>query len=296
MVEDKRKGRITKGVGGEYTIMLEDGSNILAAPRGILRKQRITPTVGDFCMVEESGDPDIPYVIASIETRKNLLIRPSVSNIDVLIIAVSIADPEPDLKLVDKLVILCAKLSIDPIILLTKTDLSAEETRCLRDEYTHAGFRVLETSNTSMLSDEEVREIFSGHTVGIAGQSGVGKSTLCHRLTGRTSIEVGDISERLKRGKHTTRQVELFPYENGFLIDTPGFSSLEIDRIGIETDDVIHGYPELMSIAGKCRFDDCRHKGEMGCACDESVISQGRLQRYREFLDIMIESARRYGK
>ncbi|MBQ0012478.1 MAG: ribosome small subunit-dependent GTPase A [Clostridiales bacterium] len=296
MAEDKQKGRITKGVGGEYTIMLENGSSILAAPRGILRKQKVVPTVGDFCYVEESGDPDIPYVIASIEPRKNLLIRPSVSNIDVLIIAVSISDPEPDLKLVDKLIILCAKLSIEPVILLTKTDLSEEQTEILRNEYREASFQVYETSNTSMLSEEQIHEIFSGHTVGIAGQSGVGKSTLCHRLTGMEHIEVGDISERLKRGKHTTRHVELFPYENGFLIDTPGFSSLEIDRIGIETQDVVKGYPELLRIAGKCRFDDCRHKGEMGCALEESGISQGRLNRYREFLDIMIESTRRYGK
>lgn len=296
MGEESLRGRITKGVGGEYTVMLENGSSVLAAPRGILRKRKIIPTVGDFCTVEPSGDPDIPYVIASIEPRKNILIRPSVSNIDVLIIAVSIFDPEPDLKLLDKLLILCAKLSIEPLIWLTKTDLSDVQAEALRSEYSQAGFRVVETSKDSMLSKEMVHEIFSGHTVGIAGQSGVGKSTLCHRLTGMEHIEVGDISERLKRGKHTTRHVELFPYENGYLIDTPGFSSLEIDRIGLDTEDVIHGYPELLAISGKCRFDDCRHKGEMGCALDESGISPGRLARYREFLDIMIESAKRYGK
>lgn len=276
--------------------MLEDGSSILAAPRGILRKRKIVPTVGDYCVVEPSGDPDIPYVIATIHPRKNLLIRPSVSNIDLLIIAVSISDPEPDLKLLDKLLILCAKLDIEPLIWLTKTDLSEKQAEKLRSEYSQAGFRVVGTSKDSMLPRETIQEIFNGHTVGIAGQSGVGKSTLCHRLTGMAHIEVGDISERLKRGKHTTRHVELFPYENGFLIDTPGFSSLEIDRIGIETNDVVQGYPELLRIAGKCRFDDCRHKGEMGCALEESAISPGRLERYREFLDIMIDSTKRYGK
>jgi ribosome biogenesis GTPase len=107
---------------------------------------------------------------------------------------------------------------------------------------------------------------------------------------------VGEISERLKRGKHTTRHVELFPYEGGYLIDTPGFSSLEVDRIGISEEDLIGGYPELLKIAGKCRFQDCRHRGELGCRVQESGISEGRLARYREFLDIIIETSKRYGK
>ncbi|MBO4474342.1 MAG: ribosome small subunit-dependent GTPase A [Clostridiales bacterium] len=294
--ERTKSGRIMKGVGGEYTIHLPDGACVLAKPRGIFRKRKVIPTVGDYCEIEPSGDPDIPYTIVSIKDRKNLLIRPSVANIDVLIIAVSISDPQPDLKLLDKLLILCPKLHIDPVILLTKTDLAQDEAQKLASIYEGAGFRVLMSSKEDMLPSDTVEELFKGHTVGIAGQSGVGKSTLCHRLTGMDHIEVGDISERLKRGKHTTRHVELFPYEGGFLIDTPGFSSLEVDRIGIEEEDVIGGYPELLSIAGKCRFQDCRHKGELGCRVEESGISEGRLARYREFLDIIIETSKRYGK
>ena len=269
---------------------------MLAKPRGIFRKSKITPTVGDFCDIEPSGDPDIPYTIVSIKERRNALIRPSVANIDVLIIAVSTCEPQPDLKLLDKLLILSAKLGIDPIVWLTKTDLSREKADALKNEYESAGFKVVETSVETMLPKKEIREIFEGHTVGIAGQSGVGKSTLCHRLTGMDHIEVGDISERLRRGKHTTRHVELFPFEGGFLINTPGFSSLEVDRIGIEEEDLIGGYPELMAISGKCRFLDCRHNGELGCAVEESGISEGRLARYREFLDIIIENSKKYGK
>ena len=296
MSDEHLSGRITKGIGGGYTIMLDDSSSILATPRGVFRNRKVVPTVGDFCTVAPSGDPDIPYVIESIAERKNLLIRPSVANIDVLIIAVSTCDPEPDLKLLDKLLILCAKLSIDPLIWLTKIDLAPEKAALLEKEYSDAGFCVVGTSKDSMLSDEKINEIFRGHTVGIAGQSGVGKSTLCHRLTGMDHIEVGNISERLKRGKHTTRHVELFPFREGFLIDTPGFSSLEIDRIGIEVEDVVRGYPELLSISGTCRFQDCRHKGELGCRVEESGITDARLARYREFLDIMIESSKRYAK
>jgi len=285
-----------KGVGGEYTIHLSDGQDVLAKPRGIFRKMKVIPTAGDYCEIEPSGDPDIPYTIVTIEDRKNLLIRPSVANIDVLIIAVSISDPQPDLKLLDKLLILCPKLRIDPVILLTKTDLAPDKAKELAAVYEEAGFRILQISKEEMLPDEVVRALFRGHTVGVAGQSGVGKSTLCHRLTGKEHIEVGEISERLKRGKHTTRHVELFPYEGGYLIDTPGFSSLEVDRIGISEEDLIGGYPELLKIAGKCRFQDCRHRGELGCRVQESGISEGRLARYREFLDIIIESSKRYGK
>ena len=293
---EQKNGRITKGIGGSYTILLEEGSTVLAYPRGIFRKSKLTPTVGDFCTVEPSGDPDIPYTIVSIKDRKNLLIRPSVANIDILIIAVSTFDPEPDLKLLDKLLTICAKLHIQPLIWLTKTDLSRERADELSEEYRNAGFQVVESSEDTMLPQKQMHEIFSGHTVGIAGQSGVGKSTLCHRLTGMDHIEVGNISERLKRGKHTTRHVELFPYEGGFLIDTPGFSSLDVDRIGLLEEDLIGGYPELQAIRGKCRFLDCRHNGELGCAVDESGISSGRLARYREFLDIIIENSKRYGK
>lgn len=285
-----------KGVGGEYTIHLSDGQDVLAKPRGIFRKMKVIPTVGDYCEIEPSGDPDIPYTIVTIEDRKNLLIRPSVANIDVLIIAVSISDPQPDLKLLDKLLILCPKLRIDPVILLTKTDLAPDKAKELAAVYEEAGFRILQISKEEMLPDEVVRALFRGHTVGVAGQSGVGKSTLCHRLTGKEHIEVGEISERLKRGKHTTRHVELFPYEGGYLIDTPGFSSLEVDRIGISEEDLIGGYPELLKIAGTCRFQDCRHRGELGCRVQESGISEGRLARYREFLDIIIETSKRYGK
>ncbi|MBR3058477.1 MAG: ribosome small subunit-dependent GTPase A [Clostridiales bacterium] len=288
--------RIIKGVGGEYTILLPDKEEVLAKPRGVFRKRNMKPTVGDYCQIEKSGDPDIPYTISEIMPRKNILIRPSVANIDVLVIAISVVDPDPDLKLLDKLIIICKKLDIEPIILFTKTDLDPEKVEVLEEEYKSAGIRILTSSKEETLPDEVIEEIFHERTVGIAGQSGVGKSTLCHKLTGMDHIEVGDISDRLKRGKHTTRHVELFPYRSGFLIDTPGFSSLDIGEVGLELEDVIGGYPELLAISGKCRFMDCRHKGELGCKIEESTISDGRLSRYREFLDIMIEKSKRYGK
>lgn len=295
-MSEEIQGRITKGVGGEYTILLENGEAVQAKPRGIFRNRKMVPTVGDFCRIEPSGDPDIPYTIVEIHDRRNILIRPSVANLDILIIAVSVIDPEPDLKLLDKLLIICAKYDIDPIVWLTKTDLHKEMAETLAAEYAQAGFHVVQSSVEEEIDPELIKKIFHGHTVGIAGQSGVGKSTLCNRLTGMEEIVVGRISERLRRGKHTTRHVELFPYESGFLVDTPGFSSLDIGEIGLSTEDVILGYPELLKIQGQCKFMDCRHKGELGCRVEDSGISSGRLARYREFLDIMIERSKRYGK
>lgn len=283
-------GTIVKGVGGSYEIHLSGNHVVLAKPRGIFRKEKITPTVGDHVEIEPSGDPDTPYMICSILPRKNLMIRPSVANVDIMILTISPVDPQPDLKLLDKLIILCAKQKIRPVIWLTKTDLDASEADRIRTIYQGAGYDVFSSSLDEPLDYEYIGPLFQGNTVGFAGQSGVGKSTICNILTGYTGMEVGAISERLHRGKHTTRHVELFPVVNGYLMDTPGFSSLEITDIGLETDDVQLGYPELKRIEGKCRFQDCRHIGEFGCAVDEASMDPERLTRYREFVAVLIKN------
>jgi len=277
-------GTIVKGVGGSYEIHLTEAGTVTAKPRGIFRKEKTTPTVGDHVDVELSGDPDIPYVIEAIHPRKNLMIRPSVANLDIMILTISPVSPAPDFKLLDKLLILCEKQDIKPVIWITKTDLEEAETVRIRTVYENAGFTVYTSSAGGISEETGIRALFQGNTVGFAGQSGVGKSTLCNLLTGYTGMEVGKISERLKRGKHTTRHVELFPVGDGYLMDTPGFSSLELSDIGIQEDEVRFGYPELHRIDGKCRFLDCRHTGELGCAIAEANMDPDRLERYREFV------------
>ncbi|MEI8198697.1 MAG: ribosome small subunit-dependent GTPase A [Eubacteriales bacterium] len=285
-----QSGTIVKGVGGSYEIHLSGEAVVLAKPRGIFRKDKITPTIGDHVEVEPSGDPDTPYMICRILPRKNLLIRPSVANVDILILTFSPIEPQPDFRLLDKLLILCEKQEIKPVIWLTKTDLDANEVDRIRTIYQGAGFEVFTSALDQPLDYAFIRPLFHGNTVGFAGQSGVGKSTICNILTGNTSMKVGAVSERLHRGKHTTRHVELFPVEDGYLMDTPGFSTLELTEIGLEADDVQYGYPELKKIAGKCKFQDCRHIGELGCAIDEAQMDPDRLLRYREFVSILIKN------
>jgi len=285
-----KTGTIVKGVGGAYEIHLTSKETVLAKPRGIFRKEGVTPTVGDHVELQPSGDPDNPYVITRILPRKNLLIRPPVSNVDVLILTISPVEPLPDFGLLDKLLILCEKQNIRPVIWLTKTDLDAAEADRIRAIYEGAGFDVYTSSPNEPIDSDFFATLFRGHTVGFAGQSGVGKSTLCNILTGFSSMAVGEISERLHSGKHTTRHVELFSVGEGYLVDTPGFSTLELKDIGLLADDVQYGYPELKRIAGKCRFADCRHIGELGCAIPDANIHPDRLLRYREYVTFLIHN------
>lgn len=282
-------GRILKGVGGQYEIATSAGATVVAVPRGIFRKDGIRPTVGDKVRIEPSGDPDIPFVIADILERKNLLIRPPVANIDILVLTFSVSDPKPDLALLDKLLILTAKQKIRPIIWLTKSDLDPGSAKRIGAIYSEAGYTVILSGRDDAGDFERERETFAGAVVGFAGQSGVGKSTLCNLISGIEGMEVGMISDRLKRGKHTTRHVELVPFAGGYLIDTPGFSSLELLDIGITVEDVPLGYPELASVGESCRFADCLHTGELGCAIATCKIDPDRLSRYREFIRTLQE-------
>lgn len=274
-------GTIVKGVGGLYTIRKSDGTLVLATPRGILRRKNIVPTVGDRVNIEDSGDPDIPFIISDVLPRKNLLIRPSISNVDVLILTLSTQKPMPYFEMLDKMLILCVKHSIHPVIWITKMDLDPDAGQNIRSIYEKAGFDVLCSAETDTVDEALFQRYFDGNTVGFAGQSGVGKSTLCNILTGISERKVGTVSERKKSGKHTTRHVELFPIGSGYLIDSPGFTNLDIIETDIEISDIMNGYPELTSIDGRCQFDDCRHIGELGCKISDAEMDPGRLERYR---------------
>ncbi len=278
-------GTIIKGVGGSYEIFCADHRVVLASPRGILRREKLVPTVGDHVRITDSGDPDIPYVIEQILPRKNLMLRPAIANIDLLLITMSSAQPSPDFKLLDKLLILCAIEDIEPLIMATKKDLDEKTAEMIDEVYSKAGFRVFSSTINGIYEDSRIRELFFGKTVALAGQSGVGKSTLCNLFAGYSGMAVGEISDRLKRGKHTTRHVELIPLQNMFLMDTPGFSSLEVTRMQIEPKDVEKGYPEIIRNRDLCRFQDCFHLGELGCAVERFGIDAGRLERYRGFVE-----------
>ena len=293
------QGVITKGVGGAYSVCIDGGKTRAACQiRGGLRLGSIVPQAGDRVTIEPSGDPDLPYVITKILPRKNNLVRPPVANVDYLILTFSVTDPEPDLKLLDKLLIICANLDITPLIVFTKEDLGKEAAAKYLDEYSACGYQVLVSSKDSPVTAEALESITGSGISAFAGPSGVGKSTLCNRIIGKEHMEVGTISRKLKRGRHTTRHVELFDFGEGFITDTPGFTSLSLLQLGIGYKEVPAGYPEIYKFTGKCKYDDCRHIKEEGCVVREALslgqIGEERYNRYREFSEELYNERNNY--
>ena len=293
------QGVITKGVGGAYSVCIDGGKTRAACQiRGGLRLGSIVPQAGDRVTLEPSGDPDLPYVITKILPRKNNLVRPPVANVDYLILTFSVTDPEPDLKLLDKLLIICANLDITPLIVFTKEDLGKEAAAKYLDEYSACGYQVLVSSKDSPVTAEALESITGSGIAAFAGPSGVGKSTLCNRIIGKEHMEVGTISKKLKRGRHTTRHVELFDFGEGFITDTPGFTSLSLLQLGIGYKEVPAGYPEIYKFTGKCKYDDCRHIKEEGCVVREALslgqIGEERYNRYREFSEELYNERNNY--
>ena len=281
------QGVITKGVGGAYSVRIDGGKDRAACQiRGGLRLGNIVPQAGDRVTIEPSGDPDLPYVITKILPRKNNLVRPPVANVDYLILTFSVTDPEPDLKLLDKLLIICANLDITPLIVFTKEDLGKEAAAKYYDAYSECGYKVFVSSKDSPVTKEDLESVTGSGIAAFAGPSGVGKSTLCNRIIGKEHMEVGSISKKLKRGRHTTRHVELIDFGDGFITDTPGFTSLSLLQLGIGYREVPAGYPEIYKFAGKCKYDDCRHIKEEGCVVSDALcigqISEERYNLYRE--------------
>ena len=282
-------GIITKGVGGVFNVRCDDGSLRLCQIRGNIRLSKMTPLVGDHVLTGESGDPDIPFVLEKILPRKNSLVRPPLANLDNLFLIFSCTDPVPDLKLLDKMLIICAKLHIHPVVLFSKSD----KDRVICDKYVsiykNAGLQCFSIGMDEEVPSEVTEILVSGLT-GLAGPSGVGKSTFCNKILGESTVKVGEISDRLKRGKHTTRHAELFEYGKGFVTDTPGFTSLDLFEVGVLYTDVAGGYPEIREASAGCKFDDCRHIAEKQCNVRElvgDVIDEGRYQRYREFYEYL---------
>lgn len=300
-----RPGFLLKGVGGLYTVLFADGEEGLARPRGIFRKKKLRPLPGDHVQCVPSGDTDAPYSIIEVEERRNLFIRPPVANLDCLLLVMALAQPDPDWSWLDKMLIVAAVQGLEPILCFTKADLarelSSEEEAALAEcrVYEQAGYRTLVIEpETREAACARLAEWVRGHTVALCGPSGVGKSTLLNAWLGERLMDTGSVSDKLGRGRHTTRHVEFFPWQGGLLADTPGFSSLLFEELGIEEEQVILGYPEFQEAAGHCRFAGCRHLQEPGCAVREAFGSNeesGRYARYCAFrLQVKELQSRRY--
>ena len=273
------EGRITKGVGGQYDVVLPDGRHILAVPRGVFRKADQVPVVGDLVRCTLTQDPDIPARIEAISPRKNLLIRPPLANIDSLLITFAVSQPMPDLALLDKLLIVAGVAKINPVICLTKADVAPELAHRYQTEYTNLGFDVLVTD---LGHRQEIKQWFNHHIQGqliaFAGPSGVGKSTLFYDLVADDVMSIGEISDKRQRGKHTTRHVYLHAVQGGFLTDTPGFTSLSLLDLGIEATQLSVGYPEWQDAAEKCHFNGCTHRQEPNCAVKQRIEDQKKMR------------------
>lgn len=281
-----REGIIIKGIGGFYYV-LSDGKVYECKARGVFRKEKITPLVGDRVKLEEK---DGKGSIEEILPRKNSLVRPAVANVDNLVIVIAAATPEPNLLLIDKMLIQAKQNNIEAVICINKSDIAKREE--IESAYSIAGYNVICTSAQSGENIDRLQNLIRNSVTAFSGASGVGKSSILNALTG-SCMETGELSEKIQRGKNTTRHVELIQTDGGFVFDTPGFTSFEIDKI--EPSELYKYYPEIEKHSDKCRFRDCAHTNrQQGCAVREAVengeISQIRYESYCELYNVLKEN------
>lgn len=272
------KGTIYKGIGGFYYVKTDDGIYSCRA-RGKFRKDSLTPMVGDIAEIEVTDNVKKEGYVTKILPRKNQLIRPLVSNIDLLLVTFAAEDPAPSLQLIDKLTVTAASKNIPTAICINKCDLNPEIAKEYAQIYTLAGFRVLTTSALCDENVSELKELLANKTTALAGSSGVGKSSLLNAIGESFNLATGVVSDKIKRGKHTTRHTELFPLSfGGFVFDTPGFGSYEIENITYR--DLPSLFPEIKSHEGGCRFSGCSHVKEPDCSVKDALAS-GKIAKSR---------------
>ncbi|MFZ5989070.1 MAG: ribosome small subunit-dependent GTPase A [Bacillota bacterium] len=288
-------GIIIKGIGGFYYVKTEDGIYECKA-RGAFRKDSITPLPGDRVSISiVDGEGKIGYV-EEIFPRDLQLIRPAVANVDQIAIVISVKSPLPDFLLLDKLLITAYCKKISAIICINKIDLdNKDERQRIVNSYRNTGFDIILLSTVLDTGFDRLESALKGRTTVFAGQSGVGKSTILNKVLDSYVMKTGNISNRTERGKHTTRHAELIELKSGgFVVDTPGFSSLELSDI--EPGELGHYYPEFREYIDKCKFSGCSHISEPGCivkaAVENGSVDPERYKRYIEFHVMLKEKQR----
>jgi ribosome biogenesis GTPase len=282
-------GKIIKGIAGFYYVNVVGSGVYECKAKGIFRKEKCKPLVGDEVEIEILDEQDKTGNIVEICERKNELIRPAVANIDQALVIFAVTDPTPHLNLLDRFLIMMEQLEIPVILCFNKTDLAEDaEMQHLEETYRGCGYEMIFLSAKKEENIDILKKILEGKTTTVAGPSGVGKSSIINLLVPDANMETGNISKKISRGKHTTRHSELFAVdEDSYIMDTPGFSSLYCDDY--EPEDLRFYYPEFREYEGKCRFQGCLHIHEPGCAVKEALeagkISPGRYENYKIILE-----------
>ena len=269
------KGKIIKGIGGFYYIKTDEGL-IECKARGKFRHKDMKPMVGDNVRIEvENGKG----VIEDIYKRTSSLIRPTVANVTLAFVVFAIKNPDLNFDLLNRFLVLCESSNIKVVVCLNKVDLvDKNEKDELRQKINDIGYEVLFINAKEGIGVEDLKEMMEGNVTVLCGPSGAGKSTLINTLTAREHMETGKVSDKIGRGKHTTRHSELIEVADGFIVDTPGFSTLEVSFI--EKDDLKYAFPDFNEYNDCCKFRGCMHYKEPSCAL-KNAVEQGKVNKYR---------------
>ncbi len=291
------QGKIVKGIAGFYYIHVVESGVYECKAKGIFRKEKIKPLVGDNVKIEIIDENEKTGNITEILPRKNELIRPAVANIDQALVVFAVTRPSPHFSLLDRFLVMMESKHIPVILCFNKEDIADDfQIKALEKIYSGCGYPCIFTSALEQRNIEQVKALLTGKTTAIAGPSGVGKSSMINVLQPEANMETGDISQKIERGKHTTRHSELFLIDaDSYIMDTPGFSSLYMSDF--EKEDLQYFFPEFEEFEGPCRFDGCSHTHEPDCAV-KNAVSDGKIAsvRYDSYKKIYeeLKDKRRY--
>lgn len=284
------QGKIIKGIAGFYYVNVVESGVYECKAKGVFRKEKIKPLVGDNVRIEILDEENKTGNIVEIFPRKNELIRPAVANIDQALVVFAVTKPTPHFNLLDRFLVMMERKEIPVVLCFNKKDIATSpEIAELEAIYEKCGYPIVFTSALEQENIEEIRRLLLKKTTAIAGPSGVGKSSLINLLQNQVQMETGTISRKIERGKHTTRHSELIAVDaDSYIMDTPGFSSLYVNDF--EKEELKYYVREFASYEGQCRFQGCDHVHEPGCAVKEA-LEEGKIHpvRYKNYLEMYTE-------
>ena len=284
------KGKIMKGISGFYYVNVVESGIYECKAKGIFRKDKIKPLVGDDVEIEVLSEEKKIGNIIKIFPRHSELVRPAVANVDQALVIFAAREPSPNFSLLDRFLVIMEKQEIPVIIWFNKKDLcEKEELKQMKKIYEDCGYQVILTSAMEKKGMEELKTLLRGKTTTVAGPSGVGKSSLTNLLQKDVVMETGEISKKLGRGRHTTRHSQIIAIEeNTWIYDTPGFTSFYVENI--EKEELRYYFREFAAYEGTCRFQGCTHTHEPGCKVKEA-LAEGRIsqERYSSYLELYRE-------